>query len=107
MAKKIDRAAQFLPFDALKGLQEELRAREEKLSRVERRQLSDEMCAELSKVLQQIQRGSDIEVTFFYKGHYYDLIGTVADINSVYRYILVGEQKIFFDDIYTISLITI
>ena len=32
---KADRAAQFQPFDALKGLQEELRAREERRTRVE------------------------------------------------------------------------
>ena len=31
---KADRAAQFQPFDALKGLQEELRAREERRTRV-------------------------------------------------------------------------
>ena len=39
---KADRAAQFQPFDALKGLQEELRAREERRTRVAKKELSEE-----------------------------------------------------------------
>ena len=44
-AKKFDdvnRAAQFLPFDALKGLSEEIQSRIEKRSRIERKELSEE-----------------------------------------------------------------
>ena len=37
-----DRARQFLPFDALKGLQEELRIREERRTRIEKKALSEE-----------------------------------------------------------------
>ena len=52
--KKIDdvnRAAQFLPFDALKGLSEEIQSRIEKRSRVERKELSEERKEEISAVL--------------------------------------------------------
>ena len=44
-----DRAKQFLPFDALKGLREELKRREEIALRTERRQLSEEESERLSK----------------------------------------------------------
>ena len=37
-----ERAKQFMPFDAMKGLQEALRDREERHSRVERHGISDE-----------------------------------------------------------------
>lgn len=107
MAKRVDRAAQFLPFSALKGFEEELLAREEKRSRVERRDLSDELKEEISNVLTQVQRGSDVELTFYLNGHYYDLFGTVTDINCVYKYLVIGQEKIFFDNIYQISLITV
>ena len=47
-----NRARQFLPFDALKGLQEALREKEIELD--ERKELSEESIEELSKNLQQI-----------------------------------------------------
>ena len=37
-----ERAKQFMPFDALKGLKEALKAKEEKLTRVAKRELSEE-----------------------------------------------------------------
>lgn len=36
----VNRAAQFLPFDALKGLTEEIQSRIEKRTRVERKEIS-------------------------------------------------------------------
>ena len=39
---RVERAKQFLPFDALKGLKEELESREEKMSRVPRHELTEE-----------------------------------------------------------------
>ena len=43
----VDRAKQFLPFDALKGLREELEAREEKMSRVPKHSHSEEQMEEI------------------------------------------------------------
>ena len=40
---RADRAKQFLPFDALKGLHEELEAREEKMSRVPKHSMTEEL----------------------------------------------------------------
>lgn len=101
----VDRAKQFLPFDALKGLREELELREEKMSRVPRHSLSEERMEELSTVLSHIYKGSEIQMTFYRTGHYYDLRGTVANINVIYKYIQIGEEKIHFDDIYSLSLV--
>ena len=55
-----ERAKQFLPFDALKGLQEELRHQEWLANRVPRRQLSDEAAALLSRRLSRVKRGDRI-----------------------------------------------
>lgn len=100
----VDRAKQFLPFDALKGLREELEMREEKMSRVPRHNLSEEQMEELSCIIAHLRKGSQITMTFYRTGHYYELNGTVADVNIIYRYILVGEEKIFFDDIYSLTI---
>lgn len=100
---KADRAAQFQPFDALKGLQEELRAREERRTRVEKKELSEEQIELLSTALAKIYKRSEVEITFYSGGHYYSLTGTVMDKNDIYKYIVVGEGKIFYDDIYEIK----
>ena len=50
-----ERAKQFMPFDAMKGLNEALRAKEERRTRVERKQLSEDMAEELSRVLNRIE----------------------------------------------------
>ncbi len=102
---RVDRAKQFLPFDALKGLQEELESREEKMSRVPRHDLSDELMEELSSVLSLIEKGSIVDMTFYRKGHYYNLRGEVESLNIIYKYLIIGEEKIHFDDIYTLSLV--
>ena len=38
----INRAAQFLPFDALKGLSEEIQSRIERRTRIERKEISED-----------------------------------------------------------------
>ena len=59
-----ERAKQFMPFDALKGLQEELRIREERRTRVTKKTLSEEQIERISAVLAKIRQGSQIEITF-------------------------------------------
>ena len=106
--KKIDdvnRAAQFLPFDALKGLSEEIQSRIEKRSRVERKELSEERKEEISAVLCKINKGTTVMVQFYSVGHYYEVEGVVLNINLPYHYLVIGQQKIFFDDIYEICIV--
>ena len=102
---KADRAAQFQPFDALKGLQEELREREERRTRVEKKELSEERVDEISSALAKIYQRMDVEVTFYCGGRYYNIKGIVMDKNDIYKYLVVGEGKIFYDDIYEIKLL--
>ena len=100
---KADRAAQFQPFDALKGLQEELRAREERRTRVEKKELSDEHIEALSTALAKIYKKSKVEITFYRAGHYYNLRGEVEGKSDIYKYLLIGQEKIFYDDIYELK----
>jgi len=101
----IDRAAQFLPFDALKGLNEELQSRIEKRSRVERHEFSDEMKEELAQTLMRVASGMVVRVKFYFNGHYVDLEGLVEKNSVVYHYIMIGQGKIYYDDIYHISIV--
>ncbi|HOO23396.1 MAG TPA: YolD-like family protein [Clostridia bacterium] len=102
---RANRAAQFNPFDALKGLQEALREREEKLTREEKRELSEEQQAELSAVLSQIKRNKTVEITFYYNGRYYRHKGTVTDFSREYGYIVVDRIWIGIGEIFNVRVV--
>ena len=102
---KANRAAQFNAFDALKGLQEALREKEDKQSRVKKRELSEEEQENLSCELAKIERDNKVKVVFYYSGHYVELAGIVKEINVVYHYVVINQAKIFFDDICEIKTV--
>ena len=96
-----ERAKIFAPFDAMKGLQEALRDREEKHMRVEKREVSEEDEERNSRT---VERGMRVEI-FCYSG-FHDVIkrGTVTDIDKVFRHLKLDGQRIWFDDIYKIRI---
>lgn len=102
----LNRAAQFLPFDALKGLTEEIQSRIERRSRIEKIELSEESKEEISAVLSKIKQGTVIKVKHYKNGHYLLLEGMVTKINQVYHWLKVGELQIYYDDIYEICIVT-
>lgn len=101
---RANRAAQFQPFDALKGLQEELRMREERRNRVAKKEVSEERLEEISQELIKLQKGSNVEIIFYRNGRYYELKGCAFIKNDTYRYLMIGEEKIAYDDIYEIKV---
>ena len=101
---KASRAAQFMPFDAMKGLQEALRAKEEKLARVQKSELSEEQKAKLSLILQKLEKGASVTVTFYRNGHYITFSGQVNEKNLPFKYITIDNNKIFFEDVFELHL---
>ena len=101
---RANRAAQFQPFDALKGLQEELRMREERRNRVAKKEVSEEKSEEISRELIKVEKGSNVEIVFYRNGRYYELTGCVFAKNDTYRYLMIGEEKLPYDDIYVIKV---
>ena len=57
---RMSRAAQFAPFDALKGLTEELERRELKKLYTNKKELSEEQEIEISNQLTKLKKGMDI-----------------------------------------------
>lgn len=98
------RAKQFMPFDAMKGLQEALRDREERHSRVERHGISEEEQEALSAVMNKLSKGDKIRISYYSHFHDVEKYGTVTAINYAYRFLKVDEEKIVFDDIYKITI---
>lgn len=105
MMDREDRAKQFAPFEALGGLREALRQVELELERVEKQEVSEDRAAKISKVLNKIEKGKTVRVTYYDSGYYVDVEGVVTSIDRTFKFIVIGEGKIYFDDIYDIKII--
>ena len=100
-----ERAKQFAPFDAMKGLQEALRDREERHARVERHDISEEQIEKNSEVLSQVTKGTKVRIECYRAFHDITVTGTVTVIDTVFRYLMIDEQKLPFGDIYSIEIV--
>jgi len=96
-----NRAKQFVPFAAVKGFEEALRAKER--ITVEKIELSEERKAELDYKLHQIQKRDIITVVYFDKDEYVKVEGMVSRMDIDARVLKVVNTKIPFDDIYEIE----
>ena len=96
------RAAQFLPFQAVKGLDETLLAKEKIV--VEKIQLSEESLKELDIKMHKVKKGSMITVVYFHKGEYLKVTGLVARIDETSRVLQIVNNKIPFEDIRDITM---
>ena len=98
---RINRAAQFAPFDALKGLQEALRIKEFEHDKISKSELSEEQAKEISKVLFEFEKGDYLEVTYFKNGYYITEIGS-AKLIPEESILKISETEINIDDIFKI-----
>lgn len=92
-----DRAKQFMPFAALKGLPDALREKEH--ITVPKVELSEEMAEELNRKMQLIQKGKMARVIYFHKDEYIKITGMVSRIDVTSRLLVIVNTKILFDDI--------
>lgn len=97
-----NRAKQFVPFAALKGYEEALRAKEKIV--VEKIDLSEERKEELDFKLHQINKNDIIKVVYFYKDEYIKIEGMVSRLDTDARVLKVVNIRIPFDDIYDLSV---
>ena len=86
-----ERAKQFMAFDAMKGLSEALRDREERHLRVEKHDIS----------------GRGMRVRMEYYRAFHDIVGegTVTEISIPFKYLKLDGEKVLFEDIYKIEII--
>ena len=104
MMTRKDRAKQFMPFDAMKGLQEALRDREERHSRVARHDISEEQQMQNSEVIMQLEKRSRVAMDFYRAFHDIHDEGVITEISLAYRYLKLNNEKICFEDIYRIEV---
>lgn len=91
MASKADRAKQFLPFDALKGLQEALREKE--IEHEDKRELSEESLMELEKQFNKIEKGSKVNIKYYKNKKYIVITGIVTNIDYIKKKIQINKSE--------------
>lgn len=96
-----NRAKQFVPFAAVKGFEEALRAKERII--VEKIELSEERKEELNFKLHQIKKNDIIKVIYFDKDEYVKIEGMVSRLDKDARVLQIVNTKILFDNIYDIE----
>ena len=100
---RIARAKQFLPFDALKGLQEALKEKE--IEYEERKELSEDSLYELDKIFNKIEIGNTIIIKFYKNRVYKEINGTVTSIDYNKKKIQINKtQNINISDIIKILI---
>lgn len=101
---RIARAKQFLPFDALKGLQEALKEKE--IEYEERKELSEETLNDLDTILNRIEIGNIIIIKYYKNRRYNEIKGKVTKIDFLKKKIQVNKEiNVNIVDIVNISII--
>ncbi|MBF4692131.1 YolD-like family protein [Fusibacter sp. Q10-2] len=97
-----ERAKQFMPFSALKGLNEAL-ANKEKVSE-SKVNISEEQATALNEKMNCVRKGSIVTVTYFCMDTYVRVTGKVDQLDLIYRTLQIEDWTIKFDDILNLEL---
>lgn len=100
---RADRAKQFAPFDALKGLQETIKIKEYEHERIVCGEMGEDEIKEISDALLKIEKGVIVNIDFFRDGHILNLTGS-AKLDVYNQKIFVGAFEINFDEIRKLSI---
>ncbi len=100
-----ERAKQFAPFDALRGLREALAKKEREHERQERGEVSEETASEIEAALIKLKRGDRARAVFFDDGYYVTVEGQVTKFDLTFKYIMIEDGKIPFSDLYGLKII--
>ena len=100
---RADRAAQFMPFAALRGYYELLRAQ----TRVPetRHELTEEEAVALSQTMRRVRRRQIVRVTYYDADAYVTRTGCVTRVDLAARELVVIKTKIALDDIRELEIV--
>lgn len=98
-----DRAKQFMPFAAVKGLDQALERKRREKVQVCKKELSEEMATALNQKLTSLQKGDVITVTFYADGEYIALTGALGKLDAIAQCLFVSGKYIAFDDLLDIN----
>ena len=94
-----ERAKQFMPFAAVKGLEEALERKRRERMLVERAVLSQDMEEALKEKMAVLEKGMEISVAYYCAGEYLLLRGRLERMDPVEKQMVVSGASIAFEDI--------
>ena len=100
---RADRAAQFMPFAALRGYYE--LTREAERVREPRHEPTEEEALALSRTVEHLKRGDRVRVVHYDRDAYVATTGAVGEVDLVGRVIRIVRRPIALDDIRSIEVI--
>lgn len=103
MPNNIDRASQFIPFDALKGFKEALKIVERNIER--KKELSEDLFEDINTKLKLLKKGDKVNIKYYYQVEYIDTVDRINKIDYKVRKIYLFNSIIDFDDIFSIELL--
>ena len=103
MVNRQERAKQFMAFDALKGLQEELRKKE--IEYEQKKEISEWVLEELEDEFRKINVGEKVQVKYYKDGKYKNIVGIVKKINYVEKEIKINEEIISVNDVIDLTIV--
>ena len=103
MQNNSNRAKQFMPFDALKGLKEEIKRRE--IIKENKKILSTEQNNYLDNIIKLLKKNNLVKIKYYKELNYIETIDKIKKIDNIYKKIYLSNTIINFDDIITIKII--
>lgn len=100
---RADRAAQFMPFAALRGYYELVHAQERVVE--PRHELTEEEARELSETIYRVRRGQIVRAVHYDRDAYVTTTGCVARIDLIYRTISIVKTTIKLDDLRSLTIL--
>ena len=91
MASRVERAKQFLPFDALEGFKEALKEKEKQYE--EKRELSEERLNELQNIFNKIEKESKIKIKYYKDSRYIERAGKITNIDYIKKKIQINKNE--------------
>ncbi|MDO5112433.1 MAG: YolD-like family protein [Clostridia bacterium] len=100
----LERAKQFMPFAAVRGLDAALAQKERELERVEKRELFEETAEQLNETLCMLKKGMRLSVTYYGDGTYRQVTEAFGAVDAAARVLRLQNARIPLDDICSIAI---
>ena len=101
--KNVDRAKQFLPFEALKGFKEAIKMIENKGDT--KKELSEDNKNDINNILKKLDKGNRVKVKYYYLTEYIEVISNFLKIDKINKVLYLKDTKINIEDIISINII--
>ena len=99
-----ERARQFVPFDALKGLRDAIKLKEYEHDQIEKGILSEDQIYEISNILLNLDDNSVVAIEYYEDGYYLNEQGK-AKLDTINNKITINGKEILLDNIHNIKFI--